>query len=131
MKAVCSPLSPVDAIVTASIQSPACLDDLLARVVDIVACDRPFGVVLVVHGVVLERSSFAAIRRLPGGRARFGTWCRGVGYVFETSAAQAAARRHLFEARYLWGSRIFVTRATDDATVWLLGEFHRYAAGRS
>ncbi len=133
MMAVCSSSSPMDAIVTASIQSPACLDDLLARVVDIAACDRPFGVMLVVRGVVLEchHSSFAAIRRLPGGRAKFGTWCRGVGYVFETSAAQAGARRHLFEARYLWGSRIFVTRATDDATAWLRGEFRRYGTGRS
>lgn len=125
-----TPIAPVEEIVTASIESPACLEDLLARVVEIAACDRPFGVVLVVRGIVLERhrASFTAIRRLPGGRATFGTWCRGVGYVFETAAAQAGARRHLDEARYLWGSRIFVTRAADEATARLRREFLRYRA---
>ncbi len=122
-----SPPQLAETIVTASIGSAADLEELLGQAVEMACGERPFGVVTTVSGLDLRRhrSSFEVIRRMPGGRAHFGTWCRGVGYVFESAAEERAARQHLYEAPLLWGARIVVTHAGEDAAAWLRGELRR------
>lgn len=127
MSAVAFRTEPAEAIVTAAVGSAAGLDELLGRVVELARCEAPFGVVVVVRDFALapRQAGFAAIRRLPGGRAHLGTWCRGVVYVFESAEAEQAARQHLHEAPLLWGTRILVADATAEAVAWLHDELQR------
>src|SRR6266571_4690821 len=66
--------------------------------------DAPFAVAFVVRDPRClddgARRFTAAVRAIPGRRARFGAWCRAVGYVFESDVDRAAAHRHLRAARF-------------------------------
>ncbi len=115
-------------VVRESIASPAALDGLITRAVDLAGEERPFALLLTVRGGVLEDrpAGFGAIRRAPGGRAHFGTWCRGVAYVFEEADDEEAAHWHLHAAPFSWGTRIFVARQRENAEAWLRFELAPY-----
>jgi hypothetical protein len=106
--------------------------DSFARLADDVARlierEDPFGLVLTVDGIDLDRHrvAFPEVRKLRGGRARFGTWCRGVVYVFDTPASQAAARIHVDQAARIWGTKVCIAKSGTDATAWLERQFAWY-----
>jgi hypothetical protein len=93
--------------------------------------DRRFGLVLMVDGLCLDdwRRQLRSVRGLPGGRARFGTWCRGVAYVFE-SHSMAGARGHLYEAPFIWGTDVFVADTLQDASDWIVARLRDHAGHR-
>jgi hypothetical protein len=111
-------------VVREAIESPAALDELIARAVGLAGQERPFALLLIVRGSPLEDrpASFGAIRRAPGGRAHFGTWCRGVAYVFEDADDEEAAHWHLHAAPFMWGTRILVARDRESVEAALRSE---------
>jgi hypothetical protein len=128
MSAVASRTQGGVTVVREAIGSPAALDDLIARAVGLAGEERPFALLMTVSGGVLEDrpAGFGAIRRARGGRAHFGTWCRGVAYVFEEAGAEEAAHWHLHAAPFSWGTRIFVARQRESAEAWLRSELSPY-----
>ena len=94
----------------------------LAPVLRSLACkEKPFGVILDVGDIALDRhrGAWPEVRRLPGGRARFGTWCRGVAYLFSSPACLSEAQIHLSQAQRNWGTRIHAGEDPDGAAQWL------------
>jgi hypothetical protein len=96
--------------------------DALAQVLRSLACrEEPFGVMLDVGDIALDRhrGAWPEVRRLSGGRARFGTWCRGVVYLFSSPLCLSQAQIHLSQAQRIWGTRIHAGVDPDDAAQWL------------
>ena len=118
----------VERIAWIRLASPAAFGSLAAQAVWLVERERPFGLVLEIDGIDLDRyrDAFPHTRRLPGGRARFGAWCRGVAYLFGASTSAAEACIHLEHAPRIWGTRVRIARNDDDAVAWLRGQFRRY-----
>jgi len=111
-----------------SLGSPAAIARLAPEALSLIERERPFGLVLEIDGIDLDRhrNEFPHTRRLSGGRARFGAWCRGVAYVFGASTSAADACIHLEHAPRIWGTRVRIARNDDDAVAWLRGQFRRY-----
>lgn len=122
------PAADAERVLWIRLASRSDLDRLAHEAQALAACERPFGMVLTVAGLRLDahRGSFPSIRRMPGGRARFGTWCRGVAYVFGPGSAIDGARRHVREAPLIWGTLINVSHSTSVAASWMEAQFRRY-----
>jgi hypothetical protein len=96
--------------------------DALAQVLHSLTCrEAPFAVMLEISDIALDRhrNLWPEVRRLPGGRARFGTWCRGAAYVFATPLCLSQAQIHLSQAQRIWGTRIHAGHDPDGAAQWL------------
>jgi hypothetical protein len=113
-----------------ALSSPAAFAGLATEAASLIEHERPFGVVLQVEDIVLDRyrEVFPQVRDLPGGRAGFGAWCRGVAYVFGESASSTDAYIHLQHAPRIWGARVRIAISRDDAAVWLCAQFVRYGS---
>jgi hypothetical protein len=111
-----------------ALSSPATFGQLAVTLQSLAEGERPFGIVLEVDGIDLDRhrEAFPQVRDLPGGRARFGAWCRGVAYLFAPATSPAGARIHLEHAPRTWGARVQIAQADTDAAAWLRGQFARY-----
>jgi hypothetical protein len=108
-------------IVQLSLTCPASIDVLAQALGPLAYRESRFGVILTVDGLALDRKrdAWPEVRKLPGGRARFGTWCSGVAYVFSGPLCESQARIHLVHAGRLWGTRVHATQDADVAQVWL------------
>jgi hypothetical protein len=132
--ALSSPLDRADAdeIAWMTLSSPALFERLSVEARLRSEREQPFGLVLDIDGIELDRyrTHFPRMCHLPGGRARFGSWCRGVVYVFESSLAEAGARVHLEHADRIWGARVHTARSDERAAAWLRTQFVRYGNAR-
>lgn len=122
------PRGSVNHIAWVTLSSPVTFKRLADEAALLAGREHGFGLVLEIDGINLDRHRelFPQIRHLSGGRARFGTWCRGVAYVFERPTYEAVASIHLEHAPRIWGTRICVARSGDEAVAWLAGQFDRY-----
>lgn len=110
-----------------AVSSPAVFVSVADEARLLTELERPFALVLVIDAVELDRHrrAFPQMRHLPGGRARFGAWCRGVAYVFGSVTVQLGAHVHLEHAPRVWGVRVYQTCSRRDATLWLAAQFDR------
>ena len=108
-------------IVAIALTSSASIGLLALVVRHLADRESPFGMMLTVRGVALDRhrNLWPEVRRLPGGRARFGTWCRGVAYIFGGPLCESEAQIHLDRAGRLWGTQVHISQNRDEAAAWL------------
>lgn len=111
-----------------TLSSPVRFGMLAGAAASLAESERPFGLVVEVDGIDLDhyRDAFPRVRALPGGRARFGAWCRGVAYVFGASTSAVGASIHLEHAPRIWGASVYIAQSDADAAAWLHRQFLCY-----
>lgn len=108
-------------VVHYTVDGVSSIESLVQALSPLVRQEAAFGVMLTITGIALDRHRdlWPEARRLPGGRAHFGTWCRGVAYVFSDPPCLREARIHLGMAPRIWGTRIHAGHDPDTAVAWL------------